>query len=503
MVDSKKVLSVTAGFVGAAGLAALATGANTVSASTGTVSYKSGATTVWNSPSWHQVKRYVTFGDTVQLLGKTVDQNGATWYKVGDNQWIPELYLNVAGKTATVETPSSAASQTAVSQAPASQAPTSKAPATQTPAAPQTDTQTANTQLYVKNIGSAVTVWTTPAYTHATGQYLEGSQTLTAVAQQQANGETWYRLANGGYVPARFVSTTPVAVTPQPAAPQSNEASVASTNTNAVNDSAAASSAAASQAAASSAAASTAAANAAVESANATASQAAASEAAASHAAASQAAASQAAASQAAASQAAASQAAASQAAASQAAASQAAASQAAASQAAANAAQQAPANQANVTTTQVNANQGQRQTATATPAVNTSNQTAAVSASRQAKIQAVIAIAEQQVGKPYVWGGKGPNSFDCSGLMYYAFLNGAGVNIGGWTVPQESSGTQVSLSALQPGDLLFWGSHGSTYHVALYIGGGTMIQAPQPGENVKYTALAYFMPDFAVRPSL
>ena len=478
MVDSKKVLSVTAGFVGAAGLAALATGANTVSASTGTVSYKSGATTVWNSPSWHQVKRYVTFGDTVQLLGKTVDQNGATWYKVGDNQWVPELYLNVAGKTATVETPSSAASQTAVSQAPASQAPASQAPATQTPAATQTDTQTANTQLYVKNIGSAVTVWTTPAYTHATGQYLEGSQTLTAVAQQQANGETWYRLANGGYVPARFVSTTPVAVTPQPAAPQSNEASVASTSTNAANDSAAASSAAASQAAASSAAASTAAANAAVASANATASQAAAS-------------------------QAAASQAAASQAAASQAAASQAAASQAAASQAAANAAQQAPANQANVTTTQVNANQAQQQNATATPAVNTSNQTAAVSASRQAKIQAVIAIAEQQVGKPYVWGGKGPNSFDCSGLMYYAFLNGAGVNIGGWTVPQESSGTQVSLSALQPGDLLFWGGHGATYHVALYIGGGTMIQAPQPGQNVKYTALAYFMPDFAVRPSL
>ncbi|MBM6441589.1 C40 family peptidase [Lacticaseibacillus rhamnosus] len=427
MVDSKKVLSVTAGFVGAAGLAALATGANTVSASTGTVSYKSGATTVWNSPSWHQVKRYVTFGDTVQLLGKTVDQNGATWYKVGDNQWVPELYLNVAGKTATVETPSSAASQTAVSQAPASQAPASQAPATQTPAATQTDTQTANTQLYVKNIGSAVTVWTTPAYTHATGQYLEGSQTLTAVAQQQANGETWYRLANGGYVPARFVSTTPVAVTPQPAAPQSNEASVASTSTNAANDSAAASSAAASQAAAS----------------------------------------------------------------------------QAAASQAAANAAQQAPANQTNVTTTQVNANQAQQQTVTATPAVNTSNQTAAVSASRQAKIQAVIAIAEQQVGKPYVWGGKGPNSFDCSGLMYYAFLNGAGVNIGGWTVPQESSGTQVSLSALQPGDLLFWGGHGATYHVALYIGGGTMIQAPQPGQNVKYTALAYFMPDFAVRPSL
>jgi hypothetical protein len=91
MVDAKKVLSVTAGFVGAAGLATLATGANTVSASTGTVNYKSGATTVWNSPSWHQVKRYVTFGDKVQVLGQKVDRNGATWYKVGDNQWIPGI----------------------------------------------------------------------------------------------------------------------------------------------------------------------------------------------------------------------------------------------------------------------------------------------------------------------------------------------------------------------------------------------------------------------------
>lgn len=74
MVDAKKVLSVTAGFVGAAGLATLATGANTVSASTGTVNYKSGATTVWNSPSWHQVKRYVTFGDKVQVLGQKLTE---------------------------------------------------------------------------------------------------------------------------------------------------------------------------------------------------------------------------------------------------------------------------------------------------------------------------------------------------------------------------------------------------------------------------------------------
>lgn len=468
MVDAKKVLSVTAGFVGAAGLATLATGANTVSASTGTVNYKSGATTVWNSPSWHQVKRYVTFGDKVQVLGQKVDRNGATWYKVGDNQWIPSIYLNFDGKTVTVQAPEQTASQAPVSQAPASQAPASQAPASQ--AAAQPDTQTANIQLYVKNIGSAVTVWATPAYSQATGQYLEGNQTLTAVAQLQANGETWYRLANGGYVPERFASTTPAP------APQSSAATSVAAPTAPVSD--------------------------------ATASNAAASNAAASDAAVSSAAASSAAASLAAASEAAAE--------------SSAAASRAAADSSAAAVQTTTPESSAAPATTQVDATQEQQQQAepsntvnaeettnnatpapTSTPAPTPAPAPAPVTPSRQAKIQAVISIAEQQIGKPYVWGGKGPNSFDCSGLMYYAFLNGAGVNIGGWTVPQESSGQQVSLSALQPGDLLFWSGHGSSYHVALYIGGGTMIQAPQPGENVKYTALAYFMPDFAVRPSL
>ena len=473
MVKSKKVWSVTAGFVGAAGLAALATGANTVSASTtGTVNYKTGATTVWNSPSWNHVKRYVTFGDTVQLLGKTVDHNGATWYKVGDNQWIPELYLNVDGKTAQVEAPASTASQAPASQAPASQAPASQAPASQAaPAATPAATQSANIQLYVKNVGSAVTVWATPAYGRATGQYLEGQQSVTAVAQQQANGETWYQLSNGGYVPARFVSTTPVAAAPQSTAPQSTASSAAAQPAQS----------AASQAPASSSAAQP-----------------------------SQAPASQAPASSAASSEA--SQAPVSQAPAS----SSAAESQAPAASQAPASSSAAPESTASTTTTPVasssTAPQTEQLSATQSTNNNNNTNTATVSAnqtqtstdtSRQAKVQAVIAVAEQQIGKPYIWGGKGPTGFDCSGLMYYAFLHGAGVNIGGWTVPQESSGTQVSLDALQPGDLLFWGNHGSTTHVALYIGGGTMIQAPQPGENVKYTALAYFQPDFAVRPDL
>ncbi|KRK12399.1 cell wall-associated glycoside hydrolase (NLP P60 protein) [Lacticaseibacillus zeae DSM 20178 = KCTC 3804] len=470
MVKSKKVWSVTAGFVGAAGLAALATGANTVSASTtGTVNYKTGATTVWNSPSWNHVKRYVTFGDTVQLLGKTVDHNGATWYKVGDNQWIPELYLNVDGKTAQVEAPASTASQAPASQAPASQAPASQAPASQAaPATTPAATQSANIQLYVKNVGSAVTVWATPAYGRATGQYLEGQQSVTAVAQQQANGETWYQLSNGGYVPARFVSTTPVAAAPQSTAPQSTASSAAAQPAQS----------AASQAPASSSAAQP-----------------------------SQAPASQAPASSAASSEA--SQAPVSQAPASSSAAeSQApAASQAPASSSATQPAQtsQAPASSAapQAQTVQVNNTNASNNVQAQPAAYSAPVAPAATDTSRSAKVQAVIAVAEQQIGKPYIWGGKGPTGFDCSGLMYYAFLHGAGVNIGGWTVPQESSGTQVSLDALQPGDLLFWGSHGSTYHVALYIGGGTMIQAPQPGENVKYTAVQYFTPDFAVRPNL
>lgn len=118
-----------------------------------------------------------------------------------------------------------------------------------------------------------------------------------------------------------------------------------------------------------------------------------------------------------------------------------------------------------------------------------------------QSKAEAVIALAKQQLGKPYVWGGKGPNGFDCSGLMHYVFANALGMEIGGWTVPQESAGTQISLSQAQPGDLLFWGSRGATYHVALYLGNNQYLDAPVPGQSVEITSISqYFMPSFAVR---
>lgn len=110
-----------------------------------------------------------------------------------------------------------------------------------------------------------------------------------------------------------------------------------------------------------------------------------------------------------------------------------------------------------------------------------------------------VVAIARQQLDKPYVWGATGPNSFDCSGLVQYVYRQ-IGVNLPRTTYQQEYQGTAVSLNALQPGDLLFWGSYGSAYHVAIYIGNGDFIQAPQPGERVKITNMSYYHPDFARR---
>lgn len=112
----------------------------------------------------------------------------------------------------------------------------------------------------------------------------------------------------------------------------------------------------------------------------------------------------------------------------------------------------------------------------------------------------AIVAEAYKHIGKPYVWGAKGPDTFDCSGFTRYVYLQVTGRDIGGWTVPQESAGTIIPVSQAQPGDLYFWGSRGSTSHVAIAIGGGQYIHAPQPGETVKVGSVAYFAPSFAVR---
>ncbi len=82
-----------------------------------------------------------------------------------------------------------------------------------------------------------------------------------------------------------------------------------------------------------------------------------------------------------------------------------------------------------------------------------------------------IVAEAYHHLNKPYVWGAKGPDSFDCSGFTRYVYLQVTGKDIGGWTVPQETAGTMISVSQAQAGDLLFWGAAGSTHHVAISLG--------------------------------
>ncbi|MGX7204673.1 NlpC/P60 family protein [Enterococcus pingfangensis] len=127
-------------------------------------------------------------------------------------------------------------------------------------------------------------------------------------------------------------------------------------------------------------------------------------------------------------------------------------------------------------------------------------DQTGSEQATTTSQGQQVVNEAEKYIGTPYVWGGKDTSGFDCSGLTQYVYKQVTGQDIGSWTVAQESSGTQISVSEAQQGDLLFWGDQGSTYHVAISAGGDQYIHAPQPGESVKYGSTQYYTPDFGVR---
>lgn len=99
----------------------------------------------------------------------------------------------------------------------------------------------------------------------------------------------------------------------------------------------------------------------------------------------------------------------------------------------------------------------------------------------------AAVAFARQQLGKPYEWGAAGPDSYDCSGLTMAAWRQG-GVSLPHSSSAQYSSTTHVSMSDLQPGDLLFYGS--DIHHVGIYVGGGQMIEAPHSGTVVRYASI-------------
>ena len=134
--------------------------------------------------------------------------------------------------------------------------------------------------------------------------------------------------------------------------------------------------------------------------------------------------------------------------------------------------------------------------------------------------VDRAIAAAKSQRGLPYSWGGGNGNGptygippdtaiygFDCSGLTEYAYAQ-AGIRIGGTSREQywRFRDRTVAADDLQPGDLVFWGEtadYTSIYHVALYIGGGQVVQAPQSGDVVRISSM-WFGSDYygAVRPT-
>ncbi|MFE7621286.1 NlpC/P60 family protein [Streptomyces sp. NPDC057496] len=114
-------------------------------------------------------------------------------------------------------------------------------------------------------------------------------------------------------------------------------------------------------------------------------------------------------------------------------------------------------------------------------------------------KTDKVLAFARAQIGKPYVWGATGPDSYDCSGLTQAAW-KAAGVDLPRTTWDQVKVGTRVATADLRPGDLVFF--YDDISHVGIYKGDGMMIHAPKPGANVREESI-YYMPIYgSVRPA-
>lgn len=124
-----------------------------------------------------------------------------------------------------------------------------------------------------------------------------------------------------------------------------------------------------------------------------------------------------------------------------------------------------------------------------AAPASATPTTVAAKAAAVPSSDKGAVAVAEarKHLGKPYVYGGSGPDNFDCSGLTGWAW-KAAGVRLSHSAYTQYFETTRVPIDQVQPGDLLFFGKDGveSIHHNAIYIGGGDMIEASQTGTPVR-----------------
>ncbi|PSK99528.1 NlpC/P60 family protein [Murinocardiopsis flavida] len=112
----------------------------------------------------------------------------------------------------------------------------------------------------------------------------------------------------------------------------------------------------------------------------------------------------------------------------------------------------------------------------------------AAPAAAAQAKATKAVDFAKAQLGKPYRYGGNGPSSYDCSGLVKRSYRS-AGVSLSRTTQAQYRQGRSVARSHLRPGDLVFF--YRGPSHVGMYVGGGKMVHAPSSGKRIKVERMA------------
>ncbi len=153
-------------------------------------------------------------------------------------------------------------------------------------------------------------------------------------------------------------------------------------------------------------------------------------------------------------------------------------------------------------TTTNTNTAASNANTTSSTNTAASSSQAvsqAPTAATTTASASAITSYALTFLGVPYVWGGTTPSGFDCSGLVQYVYSH-FGINLGRTTYTQQYAGTKISVASAQAGDLYFWGSYGSAYHVAIALGGGQYVMAPAPGQNVMTGSVSSYTPSFAVR---
>lgn len=145
-------------------------------------------------------------------------------------------------------------------------------------------------------------------------------------------------------------------------------------------------------------------------------------------------------------------------------------------------------------TATSSSATQSSQQATTTANSTTASSNTALQSGSVVS-----LAVKLASAGIPYVYGGNTTSGMDCSGLVQYVFKYADGVSLPHNTVAQEAYVSKHSVASAQPGDILFWGTPGNTYHDAIYIGNNQYVAAPHTGSDVQIqTISSYFMPSFA-----